>query len=77
MQEREKLNGRFSRIYGSDGDQGFGRIRHSIEPGISYSYIPKIDDSKIPQMDMVDTVTSQNLVTASLINRLTAHYKEG
>jgi LPS-assembly protein len=71
------LNARVSRVYGADGDEGFGRIRHSIEPTFSYSYIPKLDTVDIPQLDSVDTVTSQNLLAISLINRLTAHYKQG
>ncbi len=70
------MNARFSRIYGTDGSAGFGRIRHSIEPGIVYSYIPKFEPGNIPQLDVIDTVVPQNLVTGSLINRLTAHYKD-
>ena len=70
------LNARFSRVYGSDRDAGFGRIRHSIEPGISYSYIPKIKETNLPQMDVVDTIAQQNLLSVGLINRLTAHYKD-
>ena len=70
------LNVRFSRVYGADSDAGIGRIRHSIEPSISYNYIPSFDQTSIPQMDVVDTVTAQNLLSVSLINRLTAHYKD-
>jgi LPS-assembly protein len=70
------LNTRFSRVYGTDSDLGIGRIRHSVEPSISYNYIPHFDQSSIPQLDVVDTVTPQNLVSVSLINRLTAHYKD-
>ena len=70
------LNTRFSRVYGTDSDLGVGRIRHSVEPSISYNYIPHFDQSSIPQLDVVDTVTAQNLVSVSLINRLTAHYKD-
>ncbi len=71
------LNARFSRVYGTDAESGIGRIRHSIEPTLSYSYIPRFDQTDIPHLDAVDQVQSQNLVTASLINRLTAHYTEG
>ncbi|HET6363571.1 MAG: LPS-assembly protein LptD [Nitrospirota bacterium] len=70
------MNARISRVYGSDGETGIGRIRHSIEPTISYLFIPHIDQTGIPQFDVVDTVTAQNLVAVSLINRLTAHYKD-
>jgi LPS-assembly protein len=70
------LNARLSRIYGRDGEAGFGRIRHSIEPGISYSYLPRFEQTNIPQLDAIDTILSQNIVAVSIINRLTAHYKD-
>ncbi len=70
------MNARISRVYGADGETGIGRIRHSIEPTISYLFIPHIDKTGIPQFDVVDTVTAQNLIAVSLINRLTAHYKD-
>ena len=70
------MNARISRVYGTDGETGIGRIRHSIEPTISYLYLPRLDETGIPQFDIVDTATALNLVTVSLINRLTAHYKD-
>ncbi len=77
------LNARISKVYGQDKDAGIGRIRHSIEPTLSYSYIPPVDQTDpvtllplIRQFDAVDTVTKQNMVTATLVNRLTAHYKD-
>jgi LPS-assembly protein len=70
------LNARFSRIFGEDAPNGIGRVRHSIEPTISYSYIPRIDQGDIPHLDYVDEVQEENLVTLSLINRLTARYQD-
>lgn len=70
------LAARFSRVYGEDGESGIGRVRHSIEPMVSYSYLPKIDESDIPHLDAVDEVKEENLVTLSLINRLTARYRD-
>jgi len=70
------LNARISRVYGADGDIGIGRVRHSIEPTISYTYIPYVDQQNIPQFDSVDSIAAQNMTTVSIINRLTAHYKE-
>lgn len=70
------LNARFSRIYGTDDGEGFGRIRHSIEPGIAYTYIPKVEQSSLPQLDAIDAVVEQNIAAVSLINRWTAHYKD-
>jgi LPS-assembly protein len=70
------LNARISRVYGADRDEGIGRIRHSIEPTVSYVYIPHVDQTNIPQFDALDSVVSMNTTTVSLINRVTAHYKE-
>ncbi|MHB8846778.1 MAG: LPS-assembly protein LptD [Nitrospirota bacterium] len=71
------LNARFSRVYGEDVESGIGRVRHSIEPTISYSYIPRIEQGDIPHLDGVDEAQEENAVTFALINRLTARYKEG
>jgi len=71
------LNARFSRVFGTDAESGIGRIRHSIEPTVSYSYLPKIDQGDIPHLDQVEEVKEENLITLSLISRLTARYKEG
>jgi LPS-assembly protein len=70
------VNLRLSRVYGTDGEVGIGRVRHSIEPTISYTYVPYIDQQNIPQFDSVDNIVAQNKTTFALINRLTAHYKE-
>jgi LPS-assembly protein len=71
------LNARLSRVYGADNGEGIGKIRHSIEPTISYDHIPGVDTADIPLFDALDSVAKRNLVTFSLINRLTAHYQEG
>jgi LPS-assembly protein len=71
------LNARFSRVYGQDEEAGIGRVRHSIEPTIGYSYIPRIEQGDIPHLDSVDEVKEENAVTFGIINRLTARYKEG
>jgi LPS-assembly protein len=71
------LNARFSKVYGADAESGIGRVRHSIEPTVSYFYLPRIDQGDIPHLDAVDQVQEQNLATMALINRLTARYTEG
>lgn len=70
------LNARLSKVYGSDSGAGIGRIRHSIEPTVSYTYVPHIDQGNVPRFDSVDNVVEQNMTTVSIINRLTVHYKE-
>lgn len=71
------LNARFSRVYGRDEEAGIGRVRHSIEPTVSYFYIPRIDQGDIPHLDSVDDVKEEHATIFALINRLTARYKEG
>jgi LPS-assembly protein len=70
------LNARISKVFGTDGDSGIGRIRHSIEPTISYLYVPYVQQQNIPQFDELDNVIEKNMISFSIINRLTAHYKE-
>lgn len=70
------VNARVSRVYGVDGETGIGQVRHSIEPTISYSYVPFVEQGEIPRFDFVDSVSEQNHVSISLINRVTAHYKD-
>ncbi len=70
------INARVSQVFRQDGDAGIGRVRHSIEPTLSYTYIPYIDQGDIPKLDSVDSVSAQNVMSYSVTNRLTAHYKE-
>ncbi len=70
------VNARVSRVYGADGEAGIGRVRHSIEPTISYDYVPRVEQGNIPHFDFVDSVSKQNLVSVALINRVTANYTE-
>lgn len=70
------LNARLSRVYGEDKSEGLGRVRHSIEPTVSYNYVPTVEQTDIPLLDQFDTVSKQNFVSFSIINRITAHYKE-
>jgi len=71
-----EVNARVSRVYGADSATGIGRVRHAIEPTLSYSYVPHVEQGDIPQFDSVDTVSAQKLASIALINRVTAHYKE-
>jgi LPS-assembly protein len=70
------LNTRLVRVYGEDGDEGIGKIRHSIEPSVSYTYRPHVNQADLPQFDAVDNVAAQNVTNFVLLNRVTAHYKE-
>ncbi len=52
----------------------FTKLRHSVEPELVYTYIPKIDQSKLPQFDSLDRVDNANLLAYGLTQRLTARF---
>jgi LPS-assembly protein len=53
-------------------------IKHTIEPKITYTYIPDVDQSDLPTFDAVDRIDNAQLVTYSLTNTLTSKSrKEG
>ena len=60
-----------SRVYSVDG-QSVRKIRHSIEPEIGYSFIPKTDQSDLPNFDTLDRIGPENRISYGLTNRFTA-----
>jgi hypothetical protein len=44
-------------------------LKHVIEPEVSYLFIPKVNQSRIPIMDDIDRIGRRNVVTFSLANR--------
>ncbi|MBI3076555.1 MAG: LPS-assembly protein LptD [Deltaproteobacteria bacterium] len=57
------------RIYPLAGG-AFERLRHSVEPSVTYSFIPTISQRSLPEFDDVDRVPRTNLLTVGLTNRL-------
>ena len=51
---------------------GFDRLRHSIEPEVSYLYTPDVDQEGLPWFDRHDRLERQNRIEYALVNRLTA-----
>ena len=51
---------------------GSDRIQHSIEPTVTYAYVPDEEQGSLPLFDLRDRVASRNDVTYALVNRLTA-----
>lgn len=50
------------------------KVRHSIKPEITYSYIPYVNETNMP--DFVTSVTETNTVTYALTNTVIAKMKE-
>ena len=48
------------------------RIRHSIKPQVTYTYIPDQDQSDLPKFTRADRIAAANQITYSLTNTFTA-----
>lgn len=49
---------------------GLDKLKHTIEPTISYMYIPPIDQGDLPIFDGVDRINQRSLITYGLATRL-------
>ena len=55
----------------SDGGR-FAKLKHLIEPSISYVYIQNVDQTNIPQFDSIDRIAGANRIEYSLTNTMFA-----
>jgi LPS-assembly protein len=57
------------RVYDFNGDSIRG-FKHTIEPLVSYAYVPRISQGRLPLFDEVDRVNPRNLMTYGVTSRL-------
>ena len=48
---------------------GLSRVKHVIEPELSYLFVPSTNQSRIPIMDGIDRVRRRNIMTIGITNR--------
>jgi LPS-assembly protein len=65
---RGNIGTALSRIYAWSG-LGLSGLKHVIEPEVSYLFVPRSDQSRIPIMDDTDRVNRRNVLTFSVANR--------
>lgn len=63
VEAASKLTRRFGL---SDG----GSLLHTIEPSVTYEYVPATDQSQLPLIDQVDDLPKKNLLTYALRSRV-------
>ena len=51
------------------------RVKHTLEPGLRYRFVPQVDQSDNPQFDSFDRLPRRNLVTYSLMQRFFGRYE--
>jgi hypothetical protein len=66
---RGQLATSLSRVFNFNA-LGLSRVKHVIEPELSYLFVPSTDQSHIPIMDEVDRINRRNVLTFALNNRL-------
>ncbi|HEV8341216.1 MAG TPA: LPS assembly protein LptD [Candidatus Binatia bacterium] len=52
------------------------RIKHSIEPELTYLFIPDVRQDTIPVMDSIDRIRRRNVLTFSLVNRFLGRFEQ-
>ncbi|HEY2986584.1 MAG TPA: LPS assembly protein LptD [Candidatus Binatia bacterium] len=65
----------FGRVYSWDGAD-LQKIRHVVEPQVSYLFISRSRQSDIPIMDGIDRVNHRNMLTFSLTNRFWGKFSQ-
>ncbi len=69
-----------STILGRIFEGGWGwieRWKHQIEPEISYTYIPRVDQNDLPVFDESDRIDYTNAITYGLTNTLSGRIRQG
>jgi LPS-assembly protein len=51
---------------------GLDSVRHSVEPAVTYVYVPNIEQDDLPLFSLADRLDQQNRIEYALINRFTA-----
>lgn len=64
------------RVFDLDGPAGMVRLKHSIEPSLSYTLIPYVEQKDIPRFDNLDFIPETNALSYSLTNRLIGRFRE-
>lgn len=73
---RGNIGSSASRVYSWDGPS-LKKIKHVIEPEISYFFIPRAKQRDIPIIDGTDRINRRNLLTFSLTNRFWGKFAQG
>lgn len=63
------------RIWDLDGDGRYAKLKHLIEPRISYVYTPEVDQENLPRFDSIDQILPANRIEYSLTNTLFARVR--
>ncbi len=66
-----KLASEIYRIY-QIGGRRFDKIKHSIRPQVTYTFIPEVDQDDIPNFSNIEPIDKKNVVTYTLTSTFTS-----
>jgi LPS-assembly protein len=61
---------RLYRVFDPSAPGPLEKLKHLIEPRITYVYVPDVDQSTIPQFDLIDFIPPENTLVYSLTNTI-------
>ncbi len=56
-------------------EEKLARLQHSVQPILSYRYVPFVDQAENPIFDSLDRLERQNVASWKLVQRFTARYE--
>ncbi len=56
-------------------NQELARIKHTIEPGLRYKFVPFVEQDNTPQFDSFDHLSQKNVVTYQLTQRIYGRFQ--
>nr|WP_320048420.1 LPS assembly protein LptD [uncultured Desulfuromonas sp.] len=69
-----RISTRVSRIFTLGSDSGLTKLKHSIEPEVTYYYTPNKKQDDLPYFDGADRIEQANKVEYALLNRLVGRF---
>jgi LPS-assembly protein len=71
-----EVSTRFERVY-SFPHLGLQRVKHTVEPLISYTFIPATAQDELPFFDSFDRINRRNVLSFGATSRLLGRFSEG
>lgn len=71
-----RFSTRLARVFDLGSSEGLTKIKHSVEPEVTYYYTPNKNQDHLPYFDSADRVVNKNMVEYALVNRFIGRFIE-
>ncbi len=69
-----RFSSRVSRIFDFGTTEGLTKIKHSVEPEVTYFYTPNVNQDYLPYFDSEDRVKNKNQLEYALVHRFVGRF---